>query len=175
VAHAGALAAQPCNAQHLILHNVPSRRTVPHGLDQAMSEPKTKATAASVEGFLAQQPAARRADCEMLVQLMREATGEPPTMWGASIVGFGRYAQARSDGKSFEWPVVGFSPRKNELTLYLMQSFAGNDDLLVRLGKHRTGKACLYIKRLANVDLAVLRELVAGSVAAMASKRVRSD
>lgn len=139
-----------------------------------MSEPKTKATAASVEGFLAQQPAARRADCEMLVQLMREATGEPPTMWGASIVGFGRYAQARSDGKSFEWPVVGFSPRKNDLTLYLMQGFAGSEGLLARLGKHRTGKACLYIKRLADVDLEVLRELVAGSVAAMASKRVGS-
>jgi hypothetical protein len=139
-----------------------------------MSEPKTKATAASVEGFLARQPAARRADCEMLVQLMREATGEPPTMWGASIVGFGRYAQARSGGKSFEWPVVGFSPRKNDLTLYLMQGFAGSEGLLARLGKHRTGKACLYIKRLADVDLEVLRELVAGSVAAMASKRVGS-
>ena len=139
-----------------------------------MSEPKAKATAASVEGFLAQQPAARRADCETLVQLMRDVTGEPPTMWGASIVGFGRYAQARSDGKTFEWPLVGFSPRKNDLTLYLMQGFAGSESLLARLGKHRTGKACLYIKRVADVDLEVLRELVAGSVAAVASKRVRS-
>ena len=129
-----------------------------------MSEPKTKATAASAEGFLAQQPAARHADCETLVQLMRDATGEPPTMWGASIVGFGRHAQARSDGKTFEWPMVGFSPRKNDLTLYLMQGCAGSEGLLARLGKHRTGKACLYIKRLVDIDIAVLNELIQRAV-----------
>lgn len=138
-----------------------------------MSEPKTRATAEPVDGFLAQQPAERRADCEAIVAIMRDATGEPPVLWGASIVGFGRYAATRSDGKRYDWPLIGFSPRKNDLTLYLTPGAQRYEALLARLGKHRTGKACLYLKRLADVDMEVLRELVQASVEAMEAQRIR--
>jgi hypothetical protein len=134
------------------------------------SSPKTQPTTASVADFIAAQPEAqRRADCQAVLQLMQQATGEKAQMWGSSIVGFGRY---RSN--TGEWPVVGFSPRKNELTLYLMPAFEGRDELLARLGKHKTGKACVYLKRLADVDTAVLAELVQTSVEAMAPQRVRA-
>lgn len=137
-----------------------------------MSEPKTRPSDASVQDFLAAQAPARRADCEAIAGLMEQATGEPPVLWGASIVGFGRYAAARSDGKTYDWPVIGFSPRSNDLALYVMSGFAGQDALLSRLGKHRTGKSCLYIKRLADVDAAVLRQLVQAAVGAMAPRRL---
>jgi hypothetical protein len=138
-----------------------------------MTEPRTRPGKASVEAFLARQPEARRADCEAIVAIMRKATGEAPVMWGESIVGFGRYASTRSDGKVHEWPVTGFSPRKNDLTLYITPGFDNYESLLDKLGKHRTGKSCLYIKRLSDVDGAVLEALVRASVEAMAPKRVR--
>ncbi len=133
-----------------------------------MAEPKTKKTNASVEDFLhgvADQR--KRQDCFVLVDLMREITGSEPSMWGDSIVGFGGYRQTNSNGKEYEWPVTGFSPRKQSLTLYIMSGFEQYDDLLGRLGKHSTGKACLYVKRLSDVDMAVLRELIGLSVAHM--------
>jgi hypothetical protein len=107
-----------------------------------------------------------------VLDLMREATGADPVMWGTSIVGFGRYRYRYNSGREGEWPIIGFSPRKNDLTLYLMDGFAGRDELLERLGKHKTGKSCLYLKRLSQVDLAVLRELIFQSVRAMADRRV---
>ncbi|MFT4179009.1 MAG: DUF1801 domain-containing protein [Thermomonas sp.] len=137
-----------------------------------MSEPKTKASDASVDAFLAQQPEDRRADCEAMSMMMQAATGEPPVMWGGSIVGFGKYAYV-SSGKTNEWPLVGFSPRKNDLTLYLMTGFDDAGPLLDKLGKHKTSKACLYIRKLADVDQKVLRKLVDASVKAMAEKRIR--
>lgn len=140
-----------------------------------MSEPKTQPTRASVAEFLAQQPDARRSDCEAIVSIMQRATGEPPAMWGPAIVGFGRYAYARSDGKTYEWPVTGFSPRKNDLTLYIMPGFDKYDGLMAKLGKHKTGKSCLYIKKLVDVDVAVLEALVVESVNAMEGKRIRSQ
>lgn len=139
-----------------------------------MSAPKTQATAASVAAFLDQQPEAYRADCAAIVAMMRKATGEPPVLWGASIVGFGRYATSRSDGKTYEWPVIGFSPRKSELALYLMPGFESQAALLARLGKHKTGKSCLYIKRLADVDAGVLKQLVDASVETMEPRRLRA-
>lgn len=138
-----------------------------------MSEPKTRATHASVAEFLAGQPEERRADCVAVSALMQAATGEPPVMWGDSIVGFGRYAYTNSARKSCEWMLVGFSPRKNDLTLYIMPGFEGFADLMARLGRHKTGKSCLYLKRLADVDTGVLRALVDGSVEAMEPQRVR--
>jgi hypothetical protein len=137
-----------------------------------MGEPKTRASDASVADFLAQLPDGRRADCEAVAAMMQAATGEPATMWGASIVGFGRYA-AVSAGKANAWPLIGFSPRRNELVLYLVAGFDGADALLDRLGRHRTGKACLYVKKLADVDATVLRRLIDASVAAMEAKRIR--
>ena len=136
-------------------------------------EPKTRPTSASVPDFLARQPEARRADCEAVCAMMQAATGEPPVMWGEAIVGFGRYAYSNSTKKTFEWPLVGFSPRKNDLTLYIMPGFDGFAGLMATLGKHKTGKSCLYLKQLADVDQAVLRKLIDASVKAMASQRVR--
>lgn len=138
-----------------------------------MSEPKTRPTTASVSEFLALQPDQRRADCEALVRMMEAATGERAEMWGASIVGFGRYAYSGSSKKIMEWPIVGFSPRKTDLTLYLMPGFEGFAELMAKLGKHKTGKACLYLKTLADVDAGVLQRVIEGSVQAMDAQRIR--
>lgn len=137
-----------------------------------MGEPKTRAGDASVAAFLAQQPGERREDCEAVSAMMQAATGEPARMWGGSIVGFGKYAYV-SSGKTNEWPLVGFSPRKNELVLYLTAGFDDAGALLDKLGRHRTGKACLYVKRMADVDAQVLRRLIDTSVEAMEAKRIR--
>ena len=136
-------------------------------------EPKTRPTSASVPDFLARQPEARRADCEAVCAMMQAATGEPPVMWGEAIVGFGRYAYTNTSRKTFEWPVVGFSPRKHDLTLYIMPGFDAFAGLMAKLGRHKTGKSCLYIKQLADVDAGVLRGIIDGSVRAMAPKRLR--
>ena len=137
-----------------------------------MSELKTRPTAASVAEFLAQQGDQRRADCEAVLRMMEAATGERAEMWGAAIVGFGRYAYSGSSNKAMEWPIIGFSPRKNDLTLYLMPGFEGRAELMARLGKHKTGKSCLYLKTLADVDAGVLRAIIEGSVRAMAPRRI---
>ena len=138
-----------------------------------MSELKTRPTSASVVEFLALQPDARRADCEVVLRMMEAATGEHAEMWGAAIVGFGRYAYANSTKKTFEWPLIGFSPRKQDLTLYLMPGFDGFAELMAKLGKHKTGKSCLYLKQLADVDIDVLQALIGSSVAAMEPQRIR--
>ena len=138
-----------------------------------MSELKTRPTTASVSEFLALQPDQRRADCEAVLRMMEAATGERAEMWGASIVGFGRYAYSGSSKKVMEWPVVGFSPRKGDLTLYIMPGFEGFAELMAKLGKHKTGKSCLYLKALADVDAGVLQRLIDGSVQAMEPQRVR--
>lgn len=138
-----------------------------------MSELKTRPTDAPVEAFLARQPPERRADCEAVAAMMQAATGEPATMWGEGIVGFGRYAYTNSTRKTYEWPLIGFSPRKSDLTLYIMPGFDEYAGLMDRLGKHKTGKSCLYLKRLADVDQAVLRALIEASVRAMEPQRVR--
>jgi hypothetical protein len=139
-----------------------------------MAEAKTKPTKASVKAFLdAAATGERRADCAKLVKMMTAATGQKPEMWGPGIVGFGRYLLTYADGRQAEWPIVGFSPRKNDLTVYLMPGFEKLTPLLLKLGKHKTGKVCLYLKSLDGVDEGVLRELIDKSVAAMAPKRVR--
>lgn len=138
-----------------------------------MSELKTRPTSASVVEFLALQPDARRADCEVVLRMMEAATGEHAEMWGAAIVGFGRYAYANSTKKTFEWPLIGFSPRKQDLTLYIMPGFDGFAELMAKLGKHKTGKSCLYLKQLADVDIDVLQALIDSSVAAMEPQRIR--
>jgi Domain of unknown function (DU1801) len=136
------------------------------------SEPKTRPTGASVAEFIAAVPdAARQADCNALIKLMQRATGNKPVMWGAGIVGFGSYGVRYANGSVMDWPLVGFSPRKNDLTLYLMHGFAEQADLLARLGRHKTGKSCLYLKRLSDADPAVLAELIDRSVAALADRR----
>lgn len=133
-----------------------------------MAELKTKQTTASVEDFLnGIADPQRRQDCWTLAALMQEVTQSPPSMWGDAIVGFGSYHYKYASGRTGDWPVVGFASRKQDLTLYIMSGFDQYEALLSRLGKHKTGKACLYVKRLADVDMAVLRELVERSVAHM--------
>jgi hypothetical protein len=128
--------------------------------------PKTRPTDASVEAFLAAVPGAgRRTDAQALDALMREVTGEAPVMWGPSIVGYGAYR-----GSTGDWPVTGFSPRKANMVIYLMPGFEGRSEQLARLGKHKTGKSCLYLGRLADADSGVLRTLVADSVSAVRAK-----
>jgi len=129
-----------------------------------MGQPKTRPEKASVAAFLdAIEPASRRAECRAVAQLMERATGSRPQMWGASIVGFGRRHYTGASGET-EWFLAGFSPRKQSLTLYLMSGVERHPALLARLGKHTTGKSCLYLNSLDDVDLGVLRELVDASV-----------
>lgn len=131
-----------------------------------MAELKTKPTDADVEAFLAGIPdPQKRSDSLVLLDLFRAVTGEQPRMWGSSIVGFGDYHYAYASGREGDWFVTGFSPRKQNLTLYCMGSYEPHAELLARLGKHKLGKGCLYINRLRDVDLGVLRELVAATVA----------
>ena len=139
-----------------------------------MAEAKTRPTKESVAAFLAAIPdEQRRKDGQAVAKLLREVTGEKPVLWGSNIVGFGTYVYDYADGREGEWPIVGFSPRKSELVVYIMPGFERFADLLARLGKHRTGKSCLYLKKLSDADPAVLKELVSRSVAAMEKKRVR--
>ncbi len=131
-----------------------------------MAEPKTKRNRTSVRKFLdAVEHPRRREDAKKVAALMAEITGEEPAMWGDSIVGYGSYRYQYRSGHGGEWFVTGFSPRKANLTLYLMSGFSRYPELLARLGKHKTGKSCLYINRLDDVDMEVLRELVTESVA----------
>jgi hypothetical protein len=125
---------------------------------------ETTSSRADVDAFLAAIPDERkRADSEAVCRLMAEETGETPAMWGASMVGFGAYHYRYESGREGDSMAVGFSPRKQSLTLYLMDGFAEYGELLDRLGKHSTGKACLYVKRLSDIDLDVLREMVGRS------------
>lgn len=138
-----------------------------------MAELKTRENDASVEEFLDRAArGSRREDCHTLVRLMQAATGVAPRMWGPSIVGFGKHRYRYPSGREGEWPMIAFSPRKHDLTLYLMPGFERFAALMGRLGKYRTGKSCLYVKKLENVDLAVLRELIEASVAHIADRRV---
>lgn len=135
-------------------------------------ELKTKVNDASVAGFLdAVEPPEKRADAKAIDKLMRRVTGAKPKMWGASIVGYGSYRYKYASGQEGDWMQIGFSPRKQNLTLYIMPGFSEYRGLLDRLGKHSTGKSCLYIKRLSDIDMDVLEALVAGSVAAMKARR----
>lgn len=139
----------------------------------AKAELKTKVNTASVGAFIDMQPDAVAADCRTIIKLMKKATGEEPKMWGAAIVGFGRYAYEGASGRSGEWMVTGFSPRKANLSLYILSGLDTETTLLKKLGKHTTGKGCLYIKQLGDVDLKVLEQLIAKGVKGMEKTRIR--
>lgn len=133
-----------------------------------MAANKTKLTEVSVKEFIDALPdEAKRADAKALVKLMQQATGEKAKMWGPSIIGFGSYHYVYDSGREGEMPLVGFSPRKAATVLYNVKDEA----LLSKLGKHTTGKGCLYIKRLADVDQTVLEAMVVNSVAAVRARR----
>ena len=129
---------------------------------------KTRPTDASVPDFFAAvDNPRRREDARAVCALLQDITGEAPVLWGPSIVGFGRYTYVNSTKKPAEWPIIGFSPRKAHLVIYIMPGFHARPDLMARLGAPRTGGSCLYLNRLEGVDPAALRELCEWSVATM--------
>jgi len=130
-----------------------------------VAELKTKPGAGSVARFLTGiADEATRKDCETLVKLMKSVTRAEPVMWGPGIVGFGSYHYVYESGREGDWFLAGFAPRKGNLTLYIMSGFPEHAALMQQLGKHKTGGSCLYVKRLADIDLKVLRALVTASV-----------
>ncbi len=136
-----------------------------------MADNKTQKTAQNVREFLAGvEPAQRRQDSLRVLEFMEQLTGMEARMWGASIVGFGDYHYKYESGREGDSFKVGFSPRKQSLTLYLMGGFQRYDELMSRLGKFKTGKSCLYVNKLSDIDEEVLRELISQSVAYMNEK-----
>ncbi len=131
-----------------------------------MAELKTKQNEQSVTDFLQAVPDERkRKDSFAILDLMKEITGQEPKMWGDSIIGFGNYHYKYATGREGDWFVTGFSPRKQNLTLYIMSGFDEYDELLKKLGKYKTGKACLYINKLEDIEMSVMKELIQKSVA----------
>jgi Domain of unknown function (DU1801) len=137
-----------------------------------MAELKTKQNDASVKEFLDKIPdKQKREDCLTIAKWMEEVTGAKPKMWGTSIVGFGTWRYKGASGREGDWMETGFSPRKNELTLYLIGGLDQQRDLLDQLGKHKTGMGCLYIKRLSDVHVPTLKKLIKNSVKQLRDKQ----
>jgi hypothetical protein len=133
-----------------------------------MAQNKTRPAATSVADFIAAIPdPQKREDATTLAAILERLSGEQPCMWGTSIIGFGTYHYVYDSGREGDAARVGFSPRAKELVVYLVDGYEERADLLARLGKHRIGKSCLYIKKLGDVDTGVLEELVAASLATM--------
>lgn len=131
-----------------------------------MAEPKTRPTTASVPAFLAKvKDAGMREDCDALVALMSEVTKAPPVLWGTSIVGFGSYPYRYEKGRALDWPLTGFAPRAKQIVLYVMPGFDGYDAMLAALGPVKCGVSCIYVKRLADLNLPALKTLLKASVA----------
>lgn len=140
-----------------------------------MAEPKTKATKNDVAAFVTKiTDPTKRADTQAMIAVMKRATKNDPVMWGASIIGFGSYRYKYDSGREGDWPIIGLSPRKQNLTLYIMPGFEEFADLLAKLGPHSTGKSCLYIKRLSDVDLPTLTKIVTRSIAKMKKKPAKT-
>ena len=129
-----------------------------------MAELKTKKNKASVHHFLGSADPGRRADYQTLLEIMSDATGEKAVMWGSSIIGFDSYHFKYASGREGDWLLIGFSPRKQNITIYIMDGFARYEDLLRSLGKHKVGKSCLYINRLSDIDIRTLTRLIKRSV-----------
>ena len=136
-----------------------------------MAENKTQPTKGNVRKFIqAIDEAQKREDCLMILDMMTSVTREEPALWGPSIIGFGSYHYVYNSGREGDFFIIGFSPRKQNITLYIMNGFDRYDDLMTKLGKYKVGKSCLYIKRLDDVDRTVLKQLMAESVAYMKKK-----
>ncbi len=136
-----------------------------------MAEPKTKRHDGDVDVFIdSVADEKRREDCRTVAKIMQEITGEPPVMWGPSIIGYGTYHYVYASGREGDWMLTGFSPRKQSLTLYIMTGFPRHEELMEKLGKYTTGKSCLYIKKLEDVHLPTLKKLIKQSVAHMKKK-----
>lgn len=136
-----------------------------------MAELKTKKNDASVTDFINNvENDTRREDAKKVLSIMQGVTGEEPTMWGPSIIGFGNYHYKYASGREGDWMLTGFSPRKQSTTLYLMSGFTGLEDLLDKLGKHKTGKGCLYINKLSDVDEGILKKIIEKSITSLKAK-----
>ncbi len=135
-----------------------------------MSELKTKPTDRDVTEFLNEIPEEeKRRDCFALADLMQRVTGEKPEMWGEGMIGFGRYAYRYASGQTGEWSKTGFAPRKQNITIYIMAYLENFPEIMQRLGKFKTGKSCIYIKRLSDIDISVLEELIRQSLKSLMS------
>lgn len=132
-----------------------------------LASSKTVPTRKSVTAFLAGLDSDQRKDCQSLGKIMRAATGKRAKMWGDSLVGFGSYHYKYASGREGNFFLAGYSPRKRNITVYVMDGFNSHGPLMKKLGAHKTGKSCLYLKRLSDVDLAVLEKLIHNSVEAM--------
>ncbi len=132
-----------------------------------MADLKTKVNDASVDEFLEGFPEDKRKDCYTILEMMKTITNNEPKMWGTSIIGFGDYHYEYKSGREGDFFLTGFSPRKQNLTLYINGGFDQYSGLLEKLGKYKTSKACLYIKKLTDVDMQVLQEIITKSVTAM--------
>ena len=133
-----------------------------------MATLKTKPTEASVQNFLNElENEQRKTECFELLQMFTEVTGEPAKIWGENMVGFGKYHYKYKSGHEGEWFLTGFSPRKQNLTIYIMTGFQDHEELLKDLGKFKTSSSCLYIKKLDNIDRGVLKKLIGTSVEEM--------
>lgn len=131
-------------------------------------EIKTKKNSASVSAFIsAVKDEQKRADCKTIMKMMKAVTGKQPKMWGKNIVGYDSYHYTYASGQKGDWPVIAFSPRASTITLYIMSGFDEYEDLMKKLGKHKTGKSCLYIQKLQDVDVKVLERIMKKSVAWM--------
>jgi hypothetical protein len=136
-----------------------------------MAELKTRVNNDSVEKFISEvEDEQKRNDCYAILKLMKHITKEEPKMWGSNIIGFGSYHYIYASGQEGDWPLTGFSPRKQNLTLYIMSVFDRYNELMAKLGKYKTGKSCLYIKKLKDIDLDILKELINESVICMKKK-----
>lgn len=129
-----------------------------------MAELKTRENNASVQAFIDSQQGSRHSDCLTARKIMQKATGKRAKMWGDSIVGFGRYHYKYASGRDGDFLVTGFSPRKQNFTIYIMPGYTNYDHLLKKLGKHKHSKSCLYVKSLDDINLEVLTELISASV-----------
>jgi hypothetical protein len=136
-----------------------------------MSKPKTKQNDKDVTAFLNDiEHDRKRKEAFQLLDIFKEVTGEPPKMWGSSIIGFGKYRYVYKSGREGDWMLTGFSPRKAKHSLYIMSGFSKFDELMEKLGKHKTGKSCLYVNKLEDIDIEVLKELIDSSVMHMKEK-----
>jgi Domain of unknown function (DU1801) len=136
-----------------------------------MTEAKTKPTEVSVDSFLGKvSDESVRADCQTLIKLMHKVTGLPPVMWGPSIIGFGKYHYKYESGHEGDICQIGFSPRKQNISLYVLSGFKGQDNLLKKLGECKSGKGCLYIKKLKDVDLAILEQIMTQTILFLKNK-----
>ena len=132
-----------------------------------MSEPKTRPTDQDPFDFIRESAPERLEDSKVLAEIMERITGDEAVMWGPSIIGYGKYHMKYASGKELDWMLVGFSPRKSKFSVYVMDGFDKRPELMTKLGKFKTGKSCLYINKLSDIDLEVLEEIIRESVAYM--------